>query len=43
MVKLNPEAKDVGRIFKTIAISLTVLLNTVVFAWLFFFSELINK
>ncbi len=39
-VKLNPETEDIGKTFKVIAISLTVVLNVIVFAWFFFLSGL---
>ena len=41
-VKLNPVTEEVGKTFKVIAISLTVLLNVIVFTWFFFFSGLIK-
>ena len=39
-VRLNPEAEDVGKTFKIIAISITLILNSTVFIWFFFYSGL---
>ena len=41
-VKLNPDTEEVGKIFKVIAISITVVLNVLVFGWFFLFSGLVN-
>ena len=41
-IKLNQDTEDVGKVFKVISISLIVILNLIVFLWLFFFSGLIN-
>ena len=41
-VKLNPDTEEVGSTFKVIAISITVVLNVLVFGWFFLFSGLVN-
>ena len=42
-VKLNSGSDDVGMKFKIIGILVTLSLNTIVFIWYFFFSDLIKK
>tara|TARA_Y100000589_G_C26865899_1_gene511896 strand:- start:387 stop:536 length:150 start_codon:yes stop_codon:yes gene_type:complete len=42
-VKLNSSKDDVGMKFKIIGILVTLGLNTIVFIWYFFFSDLIKK
>ena len=41
-VKLNPDSEEVGNTFKVIAISITMVLNVLVFGWFFLFSGLVN-
>ena len=39
-IKLNPETEEVGKTFKIITVLITVLLNSAVLIWFFFFSGL---